>query len=189
MRKIVFIIITCLLTTVAQAVPTYTADLGSPDVLSPGVSIADWGEAEPAPGHGSYGGAALLSARMVWGNTASGDTNSWATVTFPTAIYWADITHLDGIANDSFTVLVDGNVWGSYSHDPSTSEYWLTTTFTGTPGKILQISSLSPGWWGHDEYGTLAIDKIEAYVPAPGAILLGGIGVALVGWLRRRRMM
>ena len=38
---------------------------------------------------------------------------------------------------------------------------------------------------GHFDHENLATTSV--YIPAPGAILLGGIGVCLVGWLRRRR--
>lgn len=57
---------------------------------------------------------------------------------------------------------------------------------TVTPGEYIDYI-VGPGPSFNGNYDRASIETTITLIPAPGAILLGGIGVGLVGWLKRRR--
>jgi len=80
-------------------------------------------------------------------------------------------------------VRVEGYLGGSLLYDTTvsvvnTGPTWYTFNYVGVD--TLRFSSVAGAHFAMDNF-------TYTVIPAPGAILLGSIGVGLVGWLRRRR--
>jgi len=116
-----------------------------------------------------------------------------------------DLTYVDMTSNtETGGDLASGNELsyitnnGGYSLLLPSSDWGLDYTYYGAQGDGIQrlwmdsnflsitsftLSSENAYCFGMDNF---YIDEPAPVIPAPGAILLGGIGVGLVGWLRRR---
>jgi hypothetical protein len=117
-----------------------------------------------------------------YGITTTSGPDSLMTVVFTTEATEVTADWLTIFGNSIYATAYDsgGVALGTQSATGLSGTSYGSFTFSGL-GNIAEITF-------HDTNGMIGVGRLEFEpVPVPGAILLGGIGIGCVSWLRRRK--
>lgn len=125
-----------------------------------GHNMLSWGPVEPFTSGGAYGG--IDDCRAIW-SSLDGSVNAFVDMDFGDGNnVQVAFKHLEGQADDSFNVFIDG-VWQFTHTECTTTEIWFVSGFTVTvtPGiHTLEFVAVGPQWSSWATYGQMCFSDI-----------------------------